>query len=364
MNPILGGKMMKILVINPGATSTKICVFEDENEVMRVGIDHDAAELAKYPHIVDQAPFRKAAILEAVANNGYKIEDFDAVCGRGGLFKHIPSGTYRVNDAVIRDILNPPYGEHAANLGAYISKDIADSIGAPAFFVDPVCVDEMEPLARYSGLGLPGFERQSFFHPLNHKSVARKAAREIGRAYEELNLIICHLGGGVSVAAHKKGKVIDVNNVKDDGAMGMDRGGALPANALVNLCFKEGMTKAEVKRIIGQEAGIYSYTGTKDFRDVENAAFKDGDQKMLEAFRAIAYQLAKDIGAMSAVLRYNVDAIIFTGGMAYSERFCEEIASYVSKIAPIMRFPGEEEMKALAEGALRALRTGIVQTYE
>ena len=320
---------MKILVINPGATSTKICVFEDEEEVMRVGIDHDAAEIAKYPHVVDQAPFRKEAILNTIAEKGYKLEDFDAICGRGGLFKHIPSGTYRVNDAVIHDIENPPYGEHAANLGAYISKELADSVGIPAFFVDPVCVDEMEPLARYSGLGLPGFERQSFFHPLNHKSVARKAAKQLGRAYEELNLIICHLGGGVSVAAHKKGRVVDVN-----------------------------------KRIIGQEAGVYSYTGTKDFRDVENAAFEDGDEKMMMAFKAIAYQLAKDIGAMSAVLRFNVDAIIFTGGMAYSERFCDEIGSYVNKIAPILRFPGEEEMRALAEGALKALRTGHWEIYE
>lgn len=167
---------MKILVINPGATSTKICVFEDEKEIMRVGIDHDAAEIAKYPNVVSQAPFRKEAILNAVRENGYKLEDFDAVCGRGGLFKHIPSGTYKVNDAVIKDIENPPYGEHAANLGAYLAKELGDSVGIPAFFVDPVCVDEFEPLARFSGLDLPGFERQSFFHALNHKSVARKAA--------------------------------------------------------------------------------------------------------------------------------------------------------------------------------------------
>ena len=356
--------MKRILVINPGATSTKICVFEDENEVMRVGIDHDAAEIAKYPHIVDQAPFRKEAILQTIADNGYKMEDFDAICGRGGLFKHIPSGTYKVNDAVIRDIENPPYGEHAANLGAYIAKDLADPVGIPSFFVDPVCVDEFEPLARYSGLDYPGFERQSFFHALNHKSVARKAAQQLGKPYEELNLIVCHLGGGVSVAAHKKGRVIDANNVKDEGAMGMDRGGSLPANALVNLCFKEGMTKADAKRIIGQEAGVYSYTGTKDFRDVENAAFNDGDEKMLMAFKAIAYQLAKDVGQMAAVLKYDVDAIIYTGGMAYSERFCDEITQYVGKVAPIMRFPGEEEMRALAEGALRALDTGKWETYE
>lgn len=355
---------MKILVINPGATSTKICVFEDEKEIMRVGIDHDAAEIAKYPNVVSQAPFRKEAILNAVRENGYKLEDFDAVCGRGGLFKHIPSGTYKVNDAVIKDIENPPYGEHAANLGAYLAKELGDSVGIPAFFVDPVCVDEFEPLARFSGLDLPGFERQSFFHALNHKSVARKAAGMIGKPYEELNLVVCHLGGGVSVAAHNHGRVVDVNNVKDEGAMGMDRAGTLPANALVNLCFKDGMTKADVKRIIGQEAGIYSYTGTKDFRTVENAAFDDGDEKMMQAFKAIAYQLAKDIGSMAAVLKFDVDAIVYTGGMAYSERFCDEISSYVKGIAPILRIPGEEEMQSLAEGALRALKTGEWETYE
>ena len=355
---------MKILVINPGATSTKICVFEDEKEIMRVGIDHNAAEIAKYPNVVSQAPFRKEAILNAVRENGYKLEDFDAVCGRGGLFKHIPSGTYKVNDAVIKDIENPPYGEHAANLGAYLAKELGDSVGIPAFFVDPVCVDEFEPLARFSGLDLPGFERQSFFHALNHKSVARKAAGMIGKPYEELNLVVCHLGGGVSVAAHNHGRVVDVNNVKDEGAMGMDRAGTLPANALVNLCFKDGMTKADVKRIIGQEAGIYSYTGTKDFRTVENAAFDDGDEKMMQAFKAIAYQLAKDIGSMAAVLKFDVDAIVYTGGMAYSERFCDEISSYVKGIAPILRIPGEEEMQSLAEGALRALKTGEWETYE
>ena len=355
---------MKILIINPGATSTKICVFEDEKEIMREGIDHDASEIAKYPNVVSQADFRRQAIMDALTKAEYKLEDFDAICGRGGPFKHIPSGTYKVNDAVIRDIENPPYGEHAANLGAYLAKELGDSVGIPSFFVDPVCVDEFEDLARYSGLDLPGFERQSFFHALNHKSVARKAAAQLGKAYEDLNLIVCHLGGGVSVAAHRKGRVVDVNNVKDEGAMGMDRAGTLPANALVNLCFKEGITKADVKRIIGQEAGIFSYTGTKDFREVENAAFDDGDEKMMMAFKAIAYQLAKDVGSMTAVLKFDVDAIVYTGGMAYSERFCDEISSYVKNIAPILRLPGEEEMQSLAEGALRALKSGEFETYK
>ena len=352
---------MKILVINPGATSTKIAVFEDENEVMRVGIDHDAEEMAKYDRIVDQMPFRRDIILKTLEEKGYKLEDFDAICGRGGLLKHIPSGTYKVNDAVIRDIKNPPYGEHAANLGSYISKELADQVGIPAFFVDPVSVDELQDVARYSGL--KGIERQSFWHPLNQKAVCRDAAKKLGKPYEELNLIGVHLGGGVSVAAHKHGRAIDINNVKDDGAMGMDRGGNLAANALVNLCYS-GMTKAEVKKLIGHEAGVYSYTGTKDFRTVENKAFDENDEACMGAFKAIAYQLAKDIGAMAAVLRFDVDAIVFTGGMAYSDRFCDEIASYVNKIAPIIRIPGEEEMKALALGALRAVRDGDYKIYE
>ena len=354
---------MKILVINPGATSTKIAVYEDEKELIKVGIDHDAAEIAKYDNIVDQHEFRTEAVLKIVEENGYAIKDFDAIVGRGGLFKHIPSGTYKVNDAVIEDIKHPPYGEHAANLGAYIAKDLAERVDIPAFFVDPVCVDEFEEVARYSGIGLPGFERQSFFHALNQKAVARKTADAIGKPYEDLNLVVVHLGGGVSVAAHKKGRVVDVNNVKDEGAMGMDRAGTIPANALVNLCFKEGMTKKDVKKIIGQEAGVYSYTGTKDFRTVENAAF-DGDEKMMGAFKAIAYQLAKDIGAMSSVLNFEVDGIAFTGGMAYSDRFCAEISSYVEKIAPIYRFPGEAEMEALALGALRALRDNHYEEYK
>ncbi|MDD6096973.1 MAG: butyrate kinase [Firmicutes bacterium] len=353
---------MRILVINPGATSTKIAVYENNEEVFKKGIDHDAAEIAKYPHVVDQMPFRKEVIEKTVEEAGYSEADFDAFVGRGGLFQHIPSGTYKVDDDVIADIKNPPYGEHASNLGAYIAKEMGDSVGKPAFFVDPVCVDELEPLARYSGLNYPGFERQSFFHPLNQKAVARKTAEKLGKPYEELNLIVVHLGGGVSVGAHKHGRVVDVNNVKDDGAMGMDRGGALPANALVNLCFQEGMTKKDVKRIIGQEAGVYSYTGTKDFLTVETEAFA-GDEKMMGAFKAIAYQLAKDIGAMAAVLHYDVDAISLTGGMAYSVKFCEEIGHYVSKIAPIYRFPGECEMEALALGAAKAVETGKWETY-
>lgn len=343
---------MKVLVINPGATSTKIAVFDEGNEIVRIGLDHSAEELSRFEHVADQMPFRKALILQALHERGLSINDVDAVCGRGGLLKHIPSGTYRVNDRVIEDILHPPYGEHAANLGAYIARELADPVGIPAYFVDPVCVDELIDIARISGLN--GAERQSFFHALNQKSVARKAARQIGKPYEALNLIVVHLGGGVSVAAHEKGRVVDVYNVKDDGSMGIDRAGSVPVNAVINLCFS-GMTKQAVKKLFGSEAGVYSYTGTKDFREVERRAFVDGDEQARLVFRALAFQLSKDIGAMAAVLRFTVDAIVYTGGMAFSNRLCEEISSYVERIAPIIRLPGEEEMRSLAEGALRVL---------
>ncbi|MBR0508180.1 MAG: butyrate kinase, partial [Clostridia bacterium] len=254
---------MKVLVINPGATSTKIAVFEEETEEFRVSIDHSAAELKDFERVADQMPYRKALILDALQKKNFDLKTLDAVCGRGGLFRHIPSGTYGVNDRAIADILHPFYGEHAANLGAYIAREIADPLGIPAFFVDPVCVDELCDLARVSGL--KGMVRESFFHALNQKSVARKAAKQLGKPYEELNLIVLHLGGGVSVAAHEKGMVVDNFNVKDDGAMGLDRGGALPVNAVVNLCFS-GKSKQEIKKLISGEAGVYSYLGTKDFR--------------------------------------------------------------------------------------------------
>lgn len=245
---------MKILVINPGATSTKIAVFDGENEIFRSSVEHAAQDLAHFEHVADQMPYRKALILKALDEGGVSLSSLDAICGRGGLLRHIPSGTYLVTDRVIEDILHPFYGEHAANLGAYIARELADPLGIPAFFVDPVCVDELTELARVSGL--KGIERESFFHALNQKSVARKTAKALGKAYEDVNLIVLHLGGGVSVAAHEKGRVVDNYNVKDDGSMGLDRPGALPVNAVVNLCFS-GKTKKEIKKLIGSEGCLF-----------------------------------------------------------------------------------------------------------
>ena len=342
---------MKVLVINPGATSTKIAVFDEDKQVFKKGIDHSAQELDQFDRVIDQADYRQKAILDAVAESGYQLSDFDAVCGRGGLYRAIPSGTYAVSDAVMRDVEQAPYGEHPSHLGAYLAKKLGDMVGIPAFFVDPVCVDEMTEVAHISGFR--EFRRQSLFHALNQKATARKAAEQMGKRYEDVKLSVCHLGGGVSVAAHDHGRVVDVFNVKDEGAMGLDRGGSLPVNALINYCYS-GKSKEEVKRIFGRQSGMFSYVGTTDFREI-CAKVVEGDPKFVQAYEALVYQLAKDIGAMAAVLHFDVDAIVYTAGMAYEEFFCNDISKYVAKLAPMIRLPGEEEMRSLAEGALRVL---------
>lgn len=342
---------MKVLVINPGATSTKVAVFEEEQELLKKSIVHTAQELEGFDRVIDQADFRQRAVLEAVAEGGFRLEDFDAVCGRGGLYRPIPSGTYAVSDRVMQDVEQAPYGEHPSNLGAYLARRIGDLVGIPAFFVDPVCVDEMTEVAHVSGFA--EFRRLSQFHALNQKSVGRKAARRLGKSYEEARLIVCHLGGGVSVAAHDHGRVVDVFNVKDEGAMGMDRGGGLPVNQLIDYCYA-GRSREEVKRTLGRRSGMLSYVGTTDFREI-CAGVVAGDERFTAAYRALVYQLAKDIGAMAAVLHFEVDAIVYTGGMAYEQFFCDDITAYVGRLAPVLRFPGEEEMRALAEGALRVL---------
>ena len=342
---------MKVLVINPGATSTKVAVFDEETQVYKTTVDHSPQELDRFDRVIDQADYRQQAILDAVAQSGFRLSDFDAVCGRGGLYRPIPSGTYAVNDRVMRDVEAAPYGEHPSNLGAYLAKQLGDTVGIPAFFVDPVCVDEMTEVAHCTGFA--EFRRMCLFHALNHKSIGRKAAQQLGRAYEDVNLIVCHLGGGVSVGAHQHGRVVDVCNVKDEGAMGMDRGGGLPVNQLIDYCFS-GKTRAEVKKTLGRRAGMFSYLGTTDFR-VVCARMAEGDQQAAAAYKALVYQLAKDIGTMAAVLHFNVDAIVYTGGMAHSDRLCREISSYVGPLAPVLRLPGEFEMQALAAGALCVL---------
>lgn len=351
--------LMRLLIINPGSTSTKISVFEEEAEVCRKTVVHNSEELKAFPKIMDQLDYRRELILGELKQAGFTMEDFDAVCSRGGLVRHIPSGTYRINEQVIEDLRRCINGEHASNLGPVLAKELGDRAGIPSYFADPIVVDELQELARYSGFA--GMERESIFHALNHKSVARKAAAGLGKRYEELNLILAHLGGGVSVGAHRKGKVIDVFNTREEGAMCMDRGGSVPTSKVIDFCFS-GVSREEARRVLCRESGIYSYLKTREFREVEEKAFA-GDSEAMTIFRVFAYQLAKDIGAMGAVLEFEVDGIILTGGIAHSDRLCAEITRYVSEMAPVLRMPGEEEMSALAESALRVLHGEEANTY-
>lgn len=350
---------MQILVINPGATSTKLAVFEDTKEIWKNNVEHSVQELAPFEHVNQQTDYRLGVIMGELARAGFRCEAFDAVVGRGGLLRHIPSGTYRVNQRAVDDMNDPPMGEHASNLGVLICDRLTRQYGMPSYFVDPVSVDELEPVARISGHA--AFERQSYFHALNQKSVARRAAAQLGKSYEESNLIVVHMGGGVSVAAHKGGKTIDVYNVKDEGAFSMDRGGSLPVTEVIDYCFT-GKTKAQVKQELGTQAGMVSYLGTRDLREVERR-IESGDARAALLFDALAYQLSKDIGSMAAVLCGRVDGICLTGGMAFSKRLCAAIEQRVGFLAPVLNFAGEEEMAALAEGAYRVL-TGQQEAKE
>jgi len=344
----------KILAVNPGSTSTKIAIFEDDKEIFKKKLFHPREELSKFDRIVDQYEFRKEVILQALKEAGFKLEELSAVVGRGGLLRPIPGGTYRVNEAMLHDLRIGLQGEHASNLGGILAYEIAKPYGIPAFIVDPVVVDEMEPIAKISGL--PEIERRSIFHALNHKAVARLAAKDLGKKYEEVNLIVVHLGGGISVGVHRKGRVIDVNNaLNGDGPFAPERAGGLPVWDAMKLALSGKYTEHELKKKLAGQGGIVAYLGTNDMREVEDRV-KSGDEKARLIFEAMAYQVAKEIGADATVLKGDVDAIVLTGGLAYSDMFVGWIKERVSFIAPVLVYPGEDEMRALACGALRVLR--------
>jgi len=343
----------KILTINPGSTSTKIAVFEDENQIFEETLRHDVDVIGKYNFVVDQYEFRKDIIISALEKNNIKLEELDAVVGRGGMLKPIESGTYEVNEAMLNDLKQAKYGEHASNLGALLAYEIAKSIGKKAYIVDPVVVDELDDVARISGLNL--IERKSVLHALNQKAVARRFAKETHRKYEDLNLIVTHLGGGVSVGAHKKGRVVEVANALDgDGPFSPERTGGLPVGDLISLCFSGKYTKEEIKKMLVGKGGLVSYLGTNDAREVVKK-IQNGDKYAELIFYAMAYQISKEIGACAAVLKGEVDQIILTGGIAYNETFTTWIKEMVGFIAPITIYPGEDELKALALGGLRVL---------
>ena len=343
----------KLLIINPGSTSTKIAIYEDEKEMFTETLRHSSEEIGKFKHVLQQQNFRTEAILKMLQDNKIDIKEMDVVVGRGGLLKPILSGTYNVNYKMLKDLKENIQGEHASNLGAIIANEIASSIDKPAFIVDPVVVDEMEEIARLSGM--PELPRKSIFHALNQKAVAKRYAKENFKNYEDINVIVAHMGGGASVGAHKKGKIVDVNNALDgDGAFSPERSGGVPAGDLARMCFSGKYTLEEVLKKITGKGGFVAYLGTNDARIVEKAAL-EGDSKAKLIHDAMGYQVTKDIGAAAAVLSGEVDAIILTGGMAYGKPMVDLIREKVDFIAPIVVYPGEDEMLALAQGAIRVL---------
>lgn len=354
----------RILAINPGSTSTKIAIFDGENQIFVKNIKHSAEELANFKSIVDQYDFRKHVILEELKMNDIDIAALDAVIGRGGLIKPVPSGVFKIND-LMREHLRIGYsGEHASNLGGLIADSIATSIGLDVSYIaDPVVVDELQDLARVSGH--PLFDNISIFHALNQKAIARTYAKDANKKYEELNLIVAHMGGGISVGAHHQGKVIDVNQALDGaGPFSPERSGTLPMNKVIKACYSGKYTFEEMKKAIVGKGGYVAYFGTNDAIAIEKAAL-EGDPKAKLIEEAMAYQVAKEIGAAAAVLKGKVDAIILTGGLAYGKPFVQQIKQYVTWIAPIFEYPGEDEMRALAMNALMILNGEIeAKDYE
>ncbi len=345
---------VKSLIINPGSTSTKIGVFEDETLLFEETLRHPTEEIVKYASIIDQKDFRKDIIVNFLKEKDCDIRSFDVIVGRGGLLKPIPGGTYAVSDALLVDLRAGVQGQHASNLGGILAREIGDEIGVPSYIVDPVVVDELTEVARISGM--PELPRRSIFHALNQKAVARRYAKEQGRKYEDLNLIVIHMGGGVSVGAHQKGQVVDVNNILDgEGAFSPERAGTVPVGDLIKLCFSGKYTEKELYKKICGNGGYNAYLGTNDARDVEKLA-KEGDQKAQIVLDAFYYQLAKDAGAMAAVLNGKVDQIILTGGIAYSPLTRQKLEEKLGWIAPFTVYPGEDELLALVQGALRVMK--------
>lgn len=345
---------MKLLTINPGSTSTKIGVFENENLIFEQTLRHSTDEIGSYEKIYDQYEFRKRIILESLKANNIELNSLDTVVGRGGLLKPIEGGTYIVNDTMLEDLRIGVLGEHASNLGGILAYEIANEIGVNAFIVDPVVVDELQDVARISGL--KEIERKSIFHALNQMAVSRRYAKSLGREYNELNLIVAHLGGGISVGAHEKGRVIDVANALDgEGPFSPERTGSLPVGDLIKLCYSGKYTHDEVKKMIKGNGGLVSYLNTNDAREVVKM-IDDGDKYAELIYYAMAYQVAKEIGAQATVLKGKVDAIILTGGVAYDKMFTNWVVEMVNFLSEVVIYPGEDELTALAEGGLRILR--------
>ncbi len=342
-----------ILVINPGSTSTKLAVYKDKEKKNETSLHHSNEDLAQFSEIVDQRSFREGLIVRWLEEEGLPLQSLTALVARGGLLAPMPGGTYKINEKMVRQLEQGLYGKHASNLAGLIAYDLGRRLNIPAYIVDPVVVDEMEPIARISGL--PGIERKSIFHALNHKASAKKAAEQAGSRYDQLNLIVAHLGGGISIGAHQRGKVIDVNNaLTGEGPFSPERSGSLPPPALVDYYFDSGSTKSELIRKFAGNSGLVAHVGTNDCRLIETK-IAAGDDRSRLYLETMAYQIAKEIGRISTVLCGKVDQIVLTGGLAYSTLLVDEIKKRVGFIAPIKVLPGENELEALALGAWRVL---------
>jgi butyrate kinase len=353
---------IRILAINPGSTSTKFAVYFGSECKLKKTLRHSIEDLSLYDNIIDQFEFRKGLIIDSLVEEGFDVDKIKYIIGRGGLTYPLKSGVYLVNNRMLEHARAGIYGQHASNLGPLIADYIALQIpGAHAYVADPVVVDELEDIARFSGH--PEFERRSIFHALNQKATARIHAKKIGRSYEKLNLIVVHLGGGISVGAHQKGKVIDVNNALDgEGPFSPERSGTLPVGQLIELCFSKKYQKDEIRRMVIGEGGYVAYLGTNDALEVQKRAEK-GEQSAIEIQDALGYQVAKSIGEMAVVLNGIVDGILLTGGLAYNKYLTQYITSKVEFLAGVFVYPGEDELEALAANALR-VATGEIEPME
>ena len=346
--------MYHILTINPGSTSTRLAVFENDSTLHEQQIAHTPAELARFTRIADQYSFRRDLILGALDRAGFPLSDLDAVVGRGGMFKPVPSGTYVINERMLEDCWHLEEREHVANLGAVLAHDIASMARVPAYVVDPVSVDEFDPLARIAGL--PGIERKSLSHALSLKAAARGAARHLDREYADINLVVAHLGSGISVSAHRRGRMVDVNQALDGtGPFSPERAGGLPVGDVMRMAFSGEYTYEEMFALIGRRGGLYAHLGTNDARQVERRV-REGDEQARLIYEAMAYQIAKEIGLMATVVKGDVQAIVLTGSLARSKMLVDWIRDRVAWIAPVLVFSEEQEVLAMALGALRVLR--------
>ena len=352
--------MEKILALNPGATSTKIAVFEGDRPALKATIEHQGASLDPFARVMDQFHYRRDLILATLADAGLSLGDMDAVVGRGGLLKSVEGGTYLVNDTLLADLRTGR--EHASNLGGILADALARPLGIPAFIVDPVSVDEMEPEARISGL--PELPRISRSHALNSKAVARRTAQDLGGTYKDFNFVVAHLGTGISITTHRKGRMIDVSGADEEGPFSPARCAGVPSMLLARLCYSGRYTEKEMMERIMGSGGLYAHLGTRDVREAEQRA-ADGDAHAALVMKAMAYRIAREIGAMATVLSGKVDRIVLTGGIAYSGKLTRAVSERVGFIAPVVVMPGEEELEALVEGALRVLRgQEAAKTYE